>query len=200
MRLIVVTQPYFFAGEAARIEALFRAGLELLHLRKPASSAEECGALLEQLPPFCRGRIVTHDHFGLVARFGLRGVHLNGRNPLPPPGFAGQRSASCHSLEELAGRKREGFDYLFLSPIFPSISKEGYGSGFSLEELRAARNIIDGKVIALGGIDPERIRQLSDLPFGGVAVLGALWGSAPSLDTAESIIRQYKRMAYELTR
>ena len=47
---------------------------------------------------------------------------------------------------------------------------------------------------------PERIRQLSDLPFGGVAVLGALWGSAPSLDTAESIIRQYKRMAYELTR
>ena len=182
MKLIVVTQPYFFAGEAARIEALFRAGLELLHLRKPASSAEECGALLEQLPPFCRGRIVTHDHFGLVARFGLRGVHLNGRNPLPPPGFAGQRSASCHSLEELAGRKREGFDYLFLSPVFDSLSKRGYRAAFSPEALAAAREagVLDGqRVVALGGIRPELLGQVAAWGFGGAAVLGYVWQGDP---------------------
>ncbi len=182
MKLIVVTQPFFFAGEAARIEALFRAGLELLHLRKPASSAEECGALLEQLPPFCRGRIVTHDHFGLVARFGLRGVHLNGRNPLPPPGFAGQRSASCHSLEELAGRKREGFDYLFLSPVFDSLSKRGYRAAFPPEALAAAREagVLDGqRVVALGGIRPELLEQVAAWGFGGAAVLGYVWQGDP---------------------
>lgn len=182
MKLIVVTQPFFFAGEAARIEALFRAGLELLHLRKPASSAEECGALLEQLPPFCRGRIVTHDHFGLVARFGLRGVHLNGRNPLPPPGFAGQRSASCHSLEELAGRKREGFDYLFLSPVFDSLSKRGYRAAFPPDALAAAREagVLDGqRVVALGGIRPELLEQVAAWGFGGAAVLGYVWQGDP---------------------
>lgn len=182
MKLIVVTQPFFFAGEAARIEALFRAGLELLHLRKPASSAEECGALLEQLPPFCRGRIVTHDHFGLVARFGLRGVHLNGRNPLPPPGFAGQRSASCHSLEELAGRKREGFDYLFLSPVFDSLSKRGYRAAFPPDVLAAAREagVLDGqRVVALGGIRPELLEQVAAWGFGGAAVLGYVWQGDP---------------------
>lgn len=182
MKLIVVTQPFFFAGEAARIEALFRAGLELLHLRKPASSAEECGALLEQLPPFCRGRIVTHDHFGFVARFGLRGVHLNGRNPLPPPGFAGQRSASCHSLEELAGRKREGFDYLFLSPVFDSLSKRGYRAAFPPEALAAAREagVLDGqRVVALGGIRPELLEQVAAWGFGGAAVLGYVWQGDP---------------------
>lgn len=182
MKLIVVTQPFFFAEEAARIEALFRAGLELLHLRKPASSAEECGALLEQLPQFCRGRIVTHDHFGLVARFGLRGVHLNGRNPLPPPGFAGQRSASCHSLEELAGRKREGFDYLFLSPVFDSLSKRGYRAAFPPEALAAAREagMLDGqRVVALGGIRPELLEQVAAWGFGGAAVLGYVWQGDP---------------------
>ena len=182
MKLIVVTQPFFFAGEAARIEALFRAGLELLHLRKPASSAEECGALLEQLPPFCRGRIVTHDHFGLVARFGLRGVHLNGRNPLPPPGFAGQRSASCHSLEELAARKREGFDYLFLSPVFDSLSKRGYRAASPPEALAAAREagVLDGqRVVALGGIRPELLEQVAAWGFGGAAVLGYVWQGDP---------------------
>ena len=155
--------------------------------------------LLDRLDPAVMPRITLQDCLGLAAEYGAGGVHLNARHPASPQGFRGLVSRSCHSLAEVETYK-PSCDYLFLSPIFPSLSKEGYGSGFSLEELRAARNIIDGKVIALGGIDPERIRQLSDLPFGGVAVLGALWGSAPSLDTAESIIRQYKRMAYELTR
>lgn len=182
MKLIVVSQPFFFDGEVAAITALCRAGLELFHLRKPGSSAEECGALLEQLPPFCRGRIVTHDHFGLVARFGLRGVHLNGRNPLPPPGFAGQRSASCHSLEELAGRKREGFDYLFLSPVFDSLSKRGYRAAFPPEALAAAREagVLDGqRVVALGGIRPELLEQVAAWGFGGAAVLGYVWQGDP---------------------
>lgn len=184
MRLIVVTQPSFFAGEAAAITALFRDGkLELLHLRKPGSSAEECRELLGQLPSFCLGRIVLHDHFELFSEFGMRGLHLNGRNPVFPPGFAGQRSASCHSLAELAGRKRTGeFDYLFLSPVFDSLSKQGYRSGFPPEALAAARDggLIDAQVVALGGIRPELLPQVRAWGFGGAAVLGYVWQGNPA--------------------
>jgi thiamine-phosphate pyrophosphorylase len=183
VRLIVLTQPFFFEGEVAAITALFRAGLELLHLRKPASSVEECRALLEQLPPFCRERIVLHDHHGLCSEFRLRGLHLNGRNPAFPPGFSGQRSASCHSLAELAERKRTGeFDYLFLSPVFDSLSKQGYHSAFSAEVLAAARDegLIDAQVMALGGIRPELLPQTAAWGFGGAVVLGYVWQDNPS--------------------
>ena len=69
-------------------------------------------------------------------------------------------------------------DYLFLSPIFQSISKEGYGNGFPWYELEEARErgFINPKVFALGGIDASHIRQLKGLGFGGAVVLGALWG------------------------
>ena len=83
---------------------------------------------------------------------------------------------------------------MFLSPIFQSISKERYGSGFSLDGLRNAKGIIDDKVIALGGICPRTITKLKDIPFGGVAVLGALWGNDPSLLVADQLIKQFKRL------
>lgn len=36
MKLITITQPAFFEGEAEAITSLFDAGLEILHLRNPA--------------------------------------------------------------------------------------------------------------------------------------------------------------------
>lgn len=88
------------------------------------------------------------------------------------------------------------YEYVFLSPLFPSISKEGYGSGFSLSALReaAGRGELGEKVIALGGLSVETIPLLKDLPFGGVAVLGGLWGEQPGLTKLDEIINRYKQL------
>ncbi|MDD6809054.1 MAG: thiamine phosphate synthase, partial [Bacteroidales bacterium] len=50
---------------------------------------------------------------------------------------AAMLSVSCHSLEELSAHKAK-FDYLFLSPIFDSISKKGYSGRFTREQLLEA--------------------------------------------------------------
>lgn len=83
MRIIVITTPHFWQGEAQAINALFTAGLETLHLRKPDSSLEEVETLLSEIEPKYLCRIVVHDHFELAARYPLHGVHLNQRNPAP---------------------------------------------------------------------------------------------------------------------
>lgn len=176
MKLIVITTPQFFEGEAAAIISLFRAGLEILHLRKPGASAAEVENLLRQLPAEYLPRIVTHEHFPLASPWHLKGIHLNGRNPQAPAGYAGHISRSCHSLEEVA-KYKPSCSYVFLSPIYDSISKEGYASAFSRENLREARQagVIDAKVIALGGIDVRRLPEVKALGFGGVALLGDIW-------------------------
>ena len=68
-------------------------------------------------------------------------------------------------------------NYVFLSPIFDSISKEGYGAAFSPEVLRdaASKQIIDNKVVALGGIEASHINALKEWHFGGAAFLGDIW-------------------------
>ncbi|RRD88630.1 thiamine phosphate synthase [Bacteroides heparinolyticus] len=176
MKLIVITRPRFFEGEAAIITALFENGLEILHLRKPEASAGELDCFLQQLPDEYMSRIVTHEHFQMVSVFNLKGIHLNGRNKHAPTGYSGHISCSCHSFDEVSQRKRL-CDYVFLSPVYDSISKEGYTSAYPYDSLLKAcqAGIIDEKVIALGGVGIQHLPEIHSLGFGGVAVLGDVW-------------------------
>lgn len=175
-RVVVITRPDFFEGELEIVVALFRAGLQLLHLRKPGALAHEIETFIEKIPKEFWGRVVLHDHFHLVSKYGLRGIHLNSRANKLPIGYKGQISCSCHSFEEIKQCKEKS-DYLFLSPIYDSISKEGYKASFTSEELADAckEGIIDQKVIALGGVTIDKFLELSSLGFGGVAMLGDIW-------------------------
>ncbi len=175
MKLIVLTAEEFLPEEAAVLNAFFGEGLETLHLRKPASGAEEVKRLLDSILPSFLGRIVLHDHFQLTQSYPLKGIHLNRRNPHRPEGYTGSVSRSCHTLEEV--RESGAFQYVFLSPIFQSISKEKYGQAFSDAELFRAKDegILSGRVIALGGINRETLPQAAAYGFGGAAILGTLW-------------------------
>ena len=62
MKLILLTRPDFFSGEADTINALFAAGLPILHLRKPQATQEQKEALVAQIAPAYRDRIVMHNH------------------------------------------------------------------------------------------------------------------------------------------
>lgn len=176
MKWIVITKPEFITNEATYIEQLLEAGIDLLHLRKPDSCLEDCERLIQQINPKWYSRIVVHDHFELCEKYHLHGIHLNRRNHQIPEGFSGSISRSCHSLEEVTNSK-ERFDYVFLSPIFDSISKQGYQHAFTEETLSKAaqEGIIDEHVIALGGISEDKIPQLKAWHFGGAAFLGAVW-------------------------
>ena len=106
----------------------------------------------------------------------LKGIHLNGRNPTAPAGFTGHISRSCHSLEEVA-KYKAACDYVFLSPIYDSISKEGYSSAYTTGSLQKVRQagIIDAKVMALGGVTTAHFPEISSLGFGGAVLLGDIW-------------------------
>jgi thiamine-phosphate pyrophosphorylase len=176
MKLILMTLPHFFIEEHQILTALFDEGLETLHLRKPDTEPVYSERLLSLLPEEYRKNIVVHDHFYLKNEYGLKGIHLNQRNPEIPRDYKGHVSRSCHSIEEVTQYKKQ-MDYLFLSPIFDSISKEGYHAPYSPTELRnfSQRGLIDKKVMALGGIDIDQLSRVKDLGFGGAVINGALW-------------------------
>ncbi len=174
--LLVVTSERDLPDEAAAWEYLREAGLTRLHLRKPHWSEARMAACLESLSPELRACVRLHDHHALAARYGLGGIHLNARHPLPPQGYSGGVSRSCHTLAEVE-RDKTSCEYVFLSPIFSSISKQGYEAAFTATVLREAAEsgLIDARVVAMGGVTADKLPQLQALGFGGAAVLGALW-------------------------
>lgn len=173
---IVITLPYFFDGEAEQIVQLLHSSVDLIHIRKPKSKAEELERLIMSIPSEYYPRLVLHDHHELAMKYHLHGVHLNGRNPQPPMGWEGSVSKSCHSLEEVKEWKGK-CDYVSLSPIFDSISKQGYHAAFSSTEIEEAsrQGIIDKKVLALGGVTFNKIDDVLRMGFGGGMILGDAW-------------------------
>ena len=176
MKLILMTPPSYFVEEDKIITALFEEGLDILHLRKPNTAPMYAERLLTLIPEQYHKRIVVHGHFYLKEEYKLKGIHLSERNPIAPEDYKGHLSRSCHTLEELKANKK-GHDYLFFNPVFDEISKPNYMGNYTPEEIRKAHKagIIDKKVIALGRIDAENIKQVKDYGFGGAAVLGGIW-------------------------
>lgn len=194
MKLIIITPEVLFDGEVMAINRLFAEGLETLHLRKPASEESDIQVMLDKINPAFHSRIVLHDHFQHIEKYNLKGVHLNRRNSIPPAGREFSVSKSCHSMSELTQAKQ--LDYVFLSPIFDSISKYGYSKAFTAEELNDAHQngLINNKVYALGGISVNRIAQVAHYGFGGAVVLGALWVDFQQTKDMKALISRFRAL------
>jgi thiamine-phosphate pyrophosphorylase len=178
MKIIAITSPKVTDADEYIIKGLVNRGIDVVHFRKPDSGIEECRSLLLKLTSGERSKIVVHDYPELYEEFSLLGIHVNKNVTSLPEGYSGLKTRSCHSFEEVEMYK-DDYDYLFLSPIFNSISKQGYMSSFSDAELLQAskEGIIDRKVIALGGVTFDKIPYLKDLNFGGVAMIGAIYNT-----------------------
>ena len=180
MKLIIISKENFFPEEAYWINAMMSEYPFILHLRKPFASLAQLETLVQQIHPVYYDRIVLHDHYALAEKYQLKGIHWNARNQeFKLEGAYWQKasiSRSCHSIPEVEMYKNQ-YQYVTLSPIFDSISKQGYKAAFSESDLKSAieKGIINQQVIALGGIDTSNIHQLATMGFGGAAVLGVIW-------------------------
>ena len=135
----------------------------------------------------------THSPPTPLARLS-QGVHYTERlrqagAPPPAPGLTA--SASLHTLAAIppAGPPCL-YSYAFLSPIFDSISKQGYVAAFDAADLAAALGAPrECDLIALGGVTPATARAALGLGFDGVAVLGAVWEAADPVAAWEEVLQ-----------
>lgn len=175
---IAVTPFDTFHDEPLWIRAILEAGWDYVHLRHPAASLRDVKSIIDDIPPRFHGRLRLHGHFELLNEFNLGGIHLNSRCPFAPPLYNGAASRTCHSVQEVIDNS-DFFDYMTLSPVFPSLSKPGYSASFTDDELS---RLPHGKVIALGGVTPLTVKSLSPYPFKGYAALGYLFQAASIAD------------------
>jgi len=182
MKLIAISYPGSFNDEHIIINGLFNEGLEILHLRKPDWSRGDVAKLLDMIDAKFHNRIVLHSHYELYGMYNLMGIHFTRKtmhlidlykySPI-------HKSISCHSYEEI-DRYKHVMDYCFISPVFDSISKQGYKSAINLNVLEVYAQC--SQIVALGGIDVTRLRDLQDINLYGAAMLGYLWNSESVID------------------
>ncbi len=187
MKIIVVSNPNVVEGEADVINALFNEGLELFHLRKPDYSENELIELIEKINAAYHSKIALHQQHQLAERFKINRIHFPESERLKlkeeelvnlkSKGFT--LSTSIHELTEL-NLLSEAFEYSFYGPVFESISKKGYQPKTEIQVPKNKKI----KLIAIGGITPNKIKEVKELNFDGAALLGSIWGDTKkAIDT-----------------
>jgi len=178
MKLVVLSNPSGLTDEHLLIKFMFEHGMEYFHIRKPNHTIEQIRQYLGLIPEKYWQRISLHSHHELVEEFRGVNVHFNKDNPETYEKYQlmGRKSISTHGLLELEDL-HDDISYAFLSPVFNSISKQGYNAMFDLDELTKSLSELDSSasIIALGGIENDKIQRCYELGFSGVGVLGAIW-------------------------
>ena len=186
MKYIILTPPDDIPNEIERIHSLFNDdNLQILHVRKPDYDIQQLINYIKKIDAQYHSRIVLHAYPQFLSdthplnelAFKLKGIHLPERvrtDKLPLPANFKVISTSFHELHDIIYND-ENYEYVFLSPIFNSISKKGYNAAFNMNELKDALAKSKQAVIALGGMDKGKAEIVRELGFAGMAVLGAVW-------------------------
>lgn len=192
MRLIIISPPESLPDEPVQVARMLGDLPVTVHLRKPGQDRAQIAHYLDRIPAGLHPRIMVHSHSELLTHFNIKGIHFTEKDRLgrlPHIRRLRQRrpdgclSSAFHRISDITDGEHL-FDYLFLSPIFDSISKTGYRAAFEPEALKRLLSRTGHTVIALGGIDEQRLYAAAGLGFKGVAVLGAVWQAADPVAAA----------------
>jgi len=184
MKLILISSPTDINEEIETIHSLFEKGLDCFHLRKPEKTEKEFEDYIRKINPKYYKRIVIHSQYHLLSKYNLKGMHIpealikveqikDLQKAVKKRGLC--VSVSVHSIDTIYQCK--SYDYVFLSPVFDSISKEGYSSRIDLNAFMQKKeaSIFQTQVIGLGGVSKENITLISDAGLDGAALLGSIW-------------------------
>lgn len=179
MHYIIITHPVPVINESEIINNILDHNYATVHIRKPDYTIDELRNFLNTISVGNHSKIVIHNHFELIQEFSLKGIHFTRHNKhlitnSYPAHIA--KSISTHSLNEINDLPNL-FDYYFLSPIFKSTSKPGYGGdAFLLNDLKSyiEKHPLK-KLVALSGVTHNTIKEAKNTGFYGAAILGDFW-------------------------
>jgi len=198
--MILITHPKAVPNELELIKLLFEAGLQTLHVRKPTLNKRELKEFIACIDERYHSQLMIHSEYELLDQFQLKGIHFTEKTKHLVADYSQVnccKSMAVHELAELDTIPAT-IDYVLLSPLFPSISKEGYAKVWDVEELKAAvARKRSYKIAALGGITLENLLTVKELGFDDYVLLGSIWKPALEGCDRDELVRIFNQFANE---
>jgi len=162
------------------IRRLFDAGLGRLHVQvRKDWERRHYEQFLRAIPEAFWPRIVLGEEPALVEARRLGGFQMRPGERVPRrwPKHAAV-SVKCHDYDELRSTDK-ACGYVFLAPIFESVSKKDHRPRRTLREyeviLRRWKDEGGAPVLALGGITPKNAAKAREMGFDGIGFIGSVW-------------------------
>jgi thiamine-phosphate pyrophosphorylase len=200
LRLCLVTDRTQTRGRelVAVVDECLAAGLPAVQVREKDLGAGDLAFLCRRLRPLTLDRgalLIVNDRVDVALAVGADGVQRTHAS-LPVEDIRAlvdkrlRVGASVHSLEEAVEAQVKGADWVVFGPVYDTASKRAWGppqGPARLERVAAALRI---PVIAIGGVTPERVREVRGTGARGVAVVSAILDTDRPADATRRFLEE----------
>jgi thiamine-phosphate pyrophosphorylase len=172
------------------------AGLPAVQVREKDLGAADVAILCRRLLALARdvgAMLVVNDRADIALAVGAGAVQRTHAS-LPVDdirAIAGRRlriGASVHSLQDAVDAELEGADWVTYGPVYETPSKRPYGSPQGLARLADVARGLRIPVIAIGGITPERVKDVREAGARGVAVISSILAADSPADATRRFL------------
>ncbi|HWQ65542.1 MAG TPA: thiamine phosphate synthase [Methanospirillum sp.] len=172
-------------------------GADVIQLRDKLKSGRELFQIAREIHKITAAAgalCIVNDRLDIALAAGTDGVHLgqddlplpDARKIAPSPFIIG---VSVGSVAEAVLAEKQGADYVAVSPVFSTGSKDDAGPGLGLDMVREISSAVTIPVIGIGGISCGNVRDLISAGADGAAVISAVV-SQPDITAASRNLRQ----------
>jgi thiamine-phosphate pyrophosphorylase len=184
LKLCLVTDRTQTRGRdlTAVVDECLAAGLPAVQVREKDLGAADLAFVCRRLRTLTldrRALLIVNDRVDVALAVGADAVQRTSTS-LPIQdirAIADKRlriGVSTHSLDEAVEAELKGADWVVFGPVYHTPSKRPYGPPQGLERLTRVAATVRLPVIAIGGITPDRVREILGAGARGVAVISAI--------------------------
>ena len=172
------------------------AGLPAVQVREKDLGAAELAVLCRRirgLTQDTRALLIVNDRVDVALAVGADGVQRSSTSLTVEDirAIADKRlriGASIHSLPDALQAELEGADWLVFGPVYDTPSKRMYGPPQGLDKLARVAAAVRIPVVAIGGLTPERVREVRRAGARGVAVVSSILAADSPADATRRFL------------
>ena len=201
--LYAVTDRHWLNGETlySQVEKTLEGGTTFVQLREKELDEAHFLKEAKEIKELCaryRVPFVINDNVDIALEMDADGVHVGQsdmeaddvRAKLGPDKIIG---VSCKNVEQALLAKKHGADYLGVGAMYPTGTKKD-ATAVTPEALSAICQAVDIPVVAIGGINKDRLEPLKGTGVDGVAVVSAIFAA----EDIEKATRKLKEAVREI--
>ena len=203
LRLYAITDRHWLNGETLyqQVEKALKGGVTFLQLREKNLDEEDFMKEARKIKALCKKYkvpLIINDNVEIAREIDADGVHVGQsdmeagdvRDRLGPDKIIG---VSCKTVEQALLAKKHGADYLGVGAMYPTGTKKD-ATAVTPEALSAICQAVDIPVVAIGGINKDRLEPLKGTGVDGVAVVSAIFAA----EDIEKATRELKEAVREI--
>lgn len=184
------------------VEEAAKGGVTMVQLREKNTSTREfyeTGIKIKKILQKYKIPLIVNDRLDIAMAIDAEGLHI-GQSDIPYEvarqllGKDKIIGLSVENIDQVIWANTLDVDYIGISPVFHTTTKNDIKKPFGLEGIRRVKEITVHQTVGIGGINSENASSVIESGADGIAVVSSIVSARDPLAAAQNLISKIRQL------